>query len=73
MLYKNKGGDYMDISAIASIISSVGFPIAACCYMFYLNQKQTEQHKEEIDKLRESLDNNTKVMTRICEKLHIDQ
>ena len=63
----------MDIQTIISVVSSVGFPIVAACYMFYINNQQSTQHKEEIDKLRESLDNNTKVMTRICEKLHIDQ
>lgn len=62
----------MDFSGIASLISSVGFPIAACCYMFYLNDKQSKQHKEEIDKLRASLDNNTRVMNKILNKIHIE-
>lgn len=50
------------MSDYVNIISSVGFPIAACIYMA-VTQRST------IDKLRESLDNNTIIMTKLCEKL----
>lgn len=59
----------MDIATIASVISSVGFPIAACCYMFYLNDKQNKQYNDQISKLRSSLDNNTRVMNKILNKI----
>lgn len=36
----------MDIGAITTLISSVGFPIAACCVMFYQNGKMQETLKE---------------------------
>ena len=55
----------MDISAIINIISTVGFPIACCIYLFYSNTRQQEKSQEEIDKLRETVDNNTKVMVEI--------
>ena len=29
----------MDVSSITQLISNVGFPIAACCVMFYQNSK----------------------------------
>lgn len=29
----------MDASTLTSLISSVGFPIAACCVMFYQNSE----------------------------------
>lgn len=29
----------MDVTAISQLITSVGFPIAACCVMFYQNGK----------------------------------
>lgn len=41
-------------------ISSVGFPIVACLLLFYFN-------KVEIEKLKESLDNNTKVLEALKE------
>lgn len=62
----------MDITVITQLISSLGFPIAACIYMAWSNQKANERHKEEIDKLRESVDNNTKVMIKLCTKLGIN-
>lgn len=29
----------MDVTAVTTLISTVGFPIAACCVMFYQNGK----------------------------------
>lgn len=55
----------MDINEMITVISNVGFPIAVCCFMFYYMNRQTEKHKEEIDKLSETLQNNTKVLTEL--------
>lgn len=55
----------MDPAAIINIISTVGFPIACCIYLFYSNTRQQEKSQEEIDKLRETIDNNTKVMIEL--------
>lgn len=62
----------MDLSSITTIISSLGFPIAVCVYLFYSQQKQAEAHKEEIDKLRTTVENNTKVMIKLCTKMGVD-
>lgn len=62
----------MDFGTIASLISSVGFPIAACVYLVYNQNRADERHRDEIDKLRTSLDNNTKVITKLCSKLKVD-
>lgn len=32
----------MDVNLISTLIGSVGFPIAACCIMFYQNSKMQE-------------------------------
>lgn len=32
----------MDFDVISQLIGSVGFPIAACCVMFYQNSKMQE-------------------------------
>lgn len=63
----------MDLATIGSLISSVGFPIAACCYMVYLHNKSEDRHREEVEKLRQSLDNNTKVMQKICMVLKLEE
>ena len=62
----------MDFSSISSLISSVGFPIACCIYLIYSNNKTAEKHAEEVEKLRQTVDNNTKVMLRLCSKLGVD-
>lgn len=55
----------MDFSSITTIISQVGFPIACCIYLIYSNNKQNDKNAEEVEKLRQSIDNNTKVMIEI--------
>lgn len=62
----------MDMSAITSLISSVGFPIACCIYLIYSNNKAAEKHAEEVEKLRVAVDNNTKVMLKLCSKIGVD-
>lgn len=47
---------------IAQIISTLGFPIAVCVYMFWSQEKEREAHKTETDKLTEALNNNTVVI-----------
>lgn len=55
----------MDTSTIISTISNVGFPIACCVMMFYQMIKQSEQHKEEMAKVIEALNNNTLALNRL--------
>lgn len=62
----------MDVNTLMQIVSTVGFPIACCIYLVYNQNKAEERHREEVDKLRSSLDNNTKVMNRICAILKIE-
>ena len=62
----------MDMAAITQLIGSLGFPIACCIYLFYSNNKTNEAHKEEIDKLRQTVENNTHVMIKLCSKLGVD-
>lgn len=59
----------MDVAAIVTAISNVGFPIASAAIMFYFLQKEQTAHKEETQKLTEAINNNTVVMERVLEKL----
>lgn len=61
----------MDINGIIQAIGSLGFPIVACCVLFYTNYKQQELHKEEMSKLNESLTNNTAAIVKLSEKLEV--
>ena len=61
----------MDAQGITSMIGSLGFPIVMCIIMIKLIFTMEESHKEEIDALKESLNNNTNVLTRLETMLNI--
>jgi len=42
----------MDTQAITSLITSVGFPIFACCAIYYALFKEQENHKTEVSELK---------------------
>lgn len=63
----------MDVS---NFISAVGFPIFACCYMFYLNLQAQQAHKEEVQEMskaienqKNAIENNTKIMEEVLKHL----
>lgn len=55
----------MDAQSCTNLISSVGFPIVMCLIMVKLMARMEESHKAEIDSLKDSLNNNTNVLTRL--------
>lgn len=55
----------MDYQSIAGLISSVGFPICACIAIFWQLNKQSEQHKQEMDKMTDALANNTAAIVEL--------
>lgn len=57
---------YMDVNEIVSLISNVGFPVAVCVALFFYMEKQNERHQSETDKLNETVQSNTKVLTELC-------
>ena len=63
----------MDITAITTLITTVGFPVVVCLAMMYYVKYLNDQHKQEIDKLSEALHNNTLVMQRLLDKLGGDE
>ena len=59
----------MGIDTIVTLISQIGFPIAVCIICFWYINKIQSQHKEEMDKMSEAINNNTNVMTKLLERL----
>lgn len=59
----------MDFQAVITAIGSLGFPIVACCVMFYLNLKMQEKHEEEMAKVTEAISNNTIALTELTAKI----
>lgn len=59
----------MGVNEVVSIISTVGFPIAACVALFWQSNQMQKQHKEEMDGVKEALNNNTLVVQKLVDKL----
>lgn len=70
----------MDIQIFVQAVTQVGFPIVCCGAMMWYVKYSTDKNREEIDKLNEqhrqemtdmttALNNNTVVLTRLCEIL----
>lgn len=59
----------MDVETIINLITTVGFPVVVCLATMYYIKYLNDQHKQEIDKLSEALQNNTLVMQRLLDKL----
>lgn len=60
----------MDVSTLVQLVGSLGFPVAACCYLFYSLNKEREDHKEEMNKITEALHNNTLVMQQLVDVIN---
>lgn len=71
----------MDV--VIDMIQSLGFPIACVVALFAMWQSEVKAHDAEMDKMRtaleeqsksttEALNNNTVILTRILERLGVD-
>ena len=74
----------MDANTLITMIGSLGFPIVACCGMAYFFAKANDnyrldmkeasaRHKEEIDKMSEAINNNTKALELLIQKMDGDE
>lgn len=61
----------MDVQVIGQLIASLGFPIVACCAMFWMVNKNEERHKDELDGMRKTIEDNTTVLSSIKELLQV--
>ncbi len=53
------------MTEIATLISTVGFPVAMCLLMYYQNSELTKTHKEETNELKKAIENNTIILTEL--------
>ncbi len=57
---------YMEVismDSVTQLIASLGFPIVMCLLMFKYMQEESDNHRKEVDALKESLKENTVVLS----------
>lgn len=54
---------------VITAISTVGFPIVMCGALFWKMDKQDKEHREEMDKSTEAINNNTVVLQKLMQML----
>lgn len=59
----------MDMNAVITAISTLGFPIVMCGAMFWYMIKEKDAHKEEMNSVTEALNNNTIIIQKLCYRL----
>lgn len=71
LLFYKEGGVSVEgvLDVIISFIQNVGFPIACVVAMFWMWDRERQEHKAEAEKWAEAINNNTKVMEKLVERL----
>lgn len=59
----------MTFDQVTALIGQYAFPIVCCVALFWRMIKSDEDHKAEIDKLSEALNNNTLAITQLTDKM----
>ena len=59
----------MGVNDVVTIISTVGFPISAFVALFLQIDYMRKSHKDEIDGVKVSFNNNTLVVQKLVDKL----
>lgn len=58
---------------IITAISTVGFPCVCTLILMYIVYKMNENHKIEMDDVKEAINNNTIALTKLLDKLERDK
>lgn len=59
----------MNIQEVINAIGSMGFPIVACCGLFYLYDKTIKEIVNALDNVAHTLDNVNNTLNQVNEKL----
>lgn len=63
----------MGVGELSQFLGTYGFPICMCIMLFWYIVKQNENHKEEIQKMTEALNNNTIALVELRDKIGDDK
>lgn len=63
----------MDANTIIALVGSLGFPIVACVGMAFFIREIIANHKSEMEKVTEAIQNNTIVIQKLVDKMGADE
>lgn len=55
----------MDMSTVAQLISTIGFPIAMCIYLLIYIKSFDEKYCEQLSNMAKAIENNTLAITKL--------
>lgn len=55
----------MEVNDIIQVVSTLGFPVVMCALLFWYMVRIQEAHKEEMNALKDSLNQNTLALTEL--------
>lgn len=61
----------MDVGAVVQSVSNYGFPIVMCIILMWYVNNQEERYKTSLDKINESLNNNTLALQALLQELGV--
>ena len=59
----------MNVNEVSQLISNLGFPIVVAGVLFWLLYKNSVMYDNTIQKMRETIDKNTKIMQEVLDHL----
>lgn len=59
----------MDVNTVTNIVGSLGFPIAACCFMAYYITTQSKTHREEVTQMTTAINEMRLAIVALTENL----
>ena len=61
----------MEIADLTTLLGNYAFPIVCVIAMFFMWNKEREDHKNEVKQMTEAVNNNTTVLKQILTKLGV--
>lgn len=59
----------MEAASFIEIINKMGFPIAVCIALFWMNRKQSNYYHQLLKDFQDTIDQNTEAINSIINKL----
>lgn len=59
----------MEAASFIEIINKIGFPIAACIALFWMNREQAKYYRQLLKDFQDTIDQNTEAINSIINKL----